>query len=87
MRLQIEKSKDDKKKIKDLEKKCKLLEETLNSKKPNSIPLLIQAAKTDAYTTSDQESKRELVHKIKMLEEELEQKDIDYDKKLRSIIQ
>lgn len=41
LRLKVQRSKDDKKTIANLEKKCKLLEETLNSKKPNSIGMLI----------------------------------------------
>ena len=41
LRLKVQRSRDDKKTIANLEKKCKLLEETLNSKKPNSIGMLI----------------------------------------------
>lgn len=32
----------------ELEKKCKLLEETVKSKNPNSIGMLIQAAKAES---------------------------------------
>jgi hypothetical protein len=39
--MQVQKAKEDKKRILDLEKKCKLLEETLKSKAPNSIGMLI----------------------------------------------
>jgi len=36
---------EDSKRAKDLEKKCKMLEETIKSKNPNSIPMLLQAVK------------------------------------------
>lgn len=41
------KYKEDKKRMAELEKKCKLLEETVKSKNPNSIGMLIQAAKAE----------------------------------------
>lgn len=54
------KYKEDKKRLNELEKKCKLLEETVKNKNPNSIGMLIQAAKTDAVNDEQSESKREL---------------------------
>ena len=45
LKLQIEKSKDDRKRLAQLEKKNKLLEDTLKSKDPNNTALLIQATK------------------------------------------
>tara|TARA_B110000285_G_C15130655_1_gene623351 strand:+ start:814 stop:1035 length:222 start_codon:yes stop_codon:yes gene_type:complete len=47
MKMQVAKSKDDKKRVAELEKKCRLLEDTLKSKNPNSIGMLIQASKTE----------------------------------------
>ena len=41
LRDKVKKLEEDNKKTKDLEKKCKLLEETIKSKNPNSIPMLI----------------------------------------------
>ena len=35
-------------KARDLEKKCKLLEETIKAKNPNSIPMMLQAVKESA---------------------------------------
>ena len=41
MKLQLAKSKEDKKRLVELEKKCRLLEDTVKSKNPNSIGMLI----------------------------------------------
>lgn len=41
MKLNVAKAKDDKKRLVELEKKCRLLEDTLKSKNPNSIGMLI----------------------------------------------
>ena len=65
MKMQVAKSKDDKKRVAELEKKCRLLEDTLKSKNPNSIGMLIQASKTEAAIDGgDFEGKRELQEKI-----------------------
>lgn len=66
------KSKDDKKRLVELEKKCRLLEDTLKSKNPNSIGMLIQASKTEAAIDGDFEGKRELQEKVNQLKYELE---------------
>lgn len=61
MKLNVAKSKDDKKRLVELEKKCRLLEDTLKAKNPNSIGMLIQASKTEAAVgDGDFEGKREL---------------------------
>lgn len=60
LKQQLVKYKEDKKRLAELEKKCKLLEQTVNNKNPNSIGMLIQAAKTDAVNDEQSESKREL---------------------------
>tara|TARA_B110001450_G_C17510015_1_gene435990 strand:+ start:330 stop:566 length:237 start_codon:yes stop_codon:yes gene_type:complete len=60
MKLQVAKAKDDRKRVIELEKKCRLLEDTLKSKNPNSIGMLIQASKTEAAIDGDFEGKREL---------------------------
>lgn len=41
LKLQVAKAKEDKKRMVELEKKCRLLEETMKSKNPNSIGMLI----------------------------------------------
>ena len=48
----------------ELEKKCKLLEETIKSKNPNSIGMLIQAAKAEPNEDLQNNSKRELQAKV-----------------------
>jgi hypothetical protein len=72
LKLQLQKAKEDKKRIVELEKKCRLLEETLQAKNPNSIGMLIQAAKTDVVRDGDSESKRSFEMKISQLTFELE---------------
>jgi seryl-tRNA synthetase len=68
---------------KDLEKKCKLLEETIKARNPNSIPMLMQQVKDS--TSQDQAEVAELRSRVKRLEVELDEKDKDYDKKLRTL--
>jgi hypothetical protein len=41
MKLKVQQAKEDKKRIVELEKKCRLLEETAKAKNPNSIGMLI----------------------------------------------
>ena len=64
MKLKVAGAKDDKKRVLELEKKCRLLEDTLKSKNPNSIGMLIQASKTEAAIDGDFEGKRELQEKV-----------------------
>ena len=54
---------EDSRKARDLEKKCKLLEETLKAKNPNSIPMMLQSVK-DSEATEKAEVK-ELKQRIK----------------------
>lgn len=73
------------KRTRDLEKKCKLLEETIKAKNPNSIPMMLQAVKetqqTEKLSTSEDKKR------IALLEAQLEQKDQDFEKKLRTLRQ
>ena len=64
LKLQLAKAKEDKKRLVELEKKCRLLEDTVKAKNPNSIGMLIQAAKTDVVRDGETESKRELTSKV-----------------------
>lgn len=41
LKEKVKKAEEDSKRAKDLEKKCKLLEETIKSKNPNNIAMLI----------------------------------------------
>lgn len=76
---------EDARKAKDLEKKCRLLEETLKSKNPNSIPMMLQTVKDSE--ASDKAEVKDLKQRIKQLEVELDEKDKDYDRKLRTMRQ
>lgn len=48
LREKVKKLEIDVKRTIDLEKKCRLLEETIKSKNPNSIPMMLQAVKDTA---------------------------------------
>jgi hypothetical protein len=69
----------------ELEKKCKLLEETVKNKNPNSIGMLIQAAKTDAVASDQSESVKELKQKIQRLTSEKEFDEKEFETKLRTM--
>jgi hypothetical protein len=45
LREKVKKAEEDAKRARDLDKKCKLLEETIKAKNPNNIAMLIQATK------------------------------------------
>jgi hypothetical protein len=85
LKLQSQRARDDKKRIVELEKKCRLLEETAKSKNPNSIGMLIQAAKTDAVREGGTPGTRELEEKVKQLNYELEVQDKEFERKLRAM--
>ena len=57
------------------------------AKNPNSIGMLIQAAKTDVVRDGDSESKRQLEIKINQLNFELEAQEKEFEKKLRTMRQ
>ena len=69
----------------ELEKKCKLLEETIKSKNPNSIGMLIQAAKTEPNEDLQHNSKRELQAKVDRITFEMEFQEKEFEKKLRTM--
>ncbi len=71
--------------MKDFEKKCKLLEETIKAKNPNSIPMLIQA--TSDLAPKDDTTEKQLKFRIKNLEGELDEKDKDFEKRVRALRQ
>lgn len=83
----MQRGKEDRKRLVELEKKCRLLEDTLKAKNPNSIGMLIQAAKTDVVRDGDGESKRELETKVQHLEAELASQDKEFERKLRAMRQ
>lgn len=69
----------------ELEKKCKLLEETIKSKNPNSIGMLIQAAKAEPNDDLQNNSKRELQAKVDRITFEMEFQEKEFEKKLRTM--
>ena len=73
LREKVKKAEEDARRTRDLEKKCKLLEETIKAKNPNSISMLIQATKETG--SDDSKEKKDLKEQIKQLEVELENKD------------
>ena len=59
-----------------------MLEDTIKSKNPNSLPMLIQAAKGDKPEGT---LEKDLKERIKRLEFELDDKDKEYEKKFRTL--
>jgi len=41
MKLKLKKAEEDRAQVKELEKRCKLYEETIKARNPNSLPMLI----------------------------------------------
>ena len=78
---------EDRAKLRDLEKKCKLLEETIKARNPNSIPMLIQATSEANKADEDERGKKQLKYRIQQLEAELEDRDKDFERRLRSLRQ
>mgnify|MGYP003342848580 CR=1 FL=1 len=66
LREKVKRLEEEVKKARDIEKKCKLLEETIKAKNPNSIPMMLQAVKDTA--TNDKGEVSELRSRIKSLE-------------------
>lgn len=85
LRLNISKLESEVKKTRDLEKKCKLLEETLKAKTPNSIPMMLQAVKESTNDKSAESG--ELKQRVKQLEVELDEKDKEFERKIRTLRQ
>lgn len=83
MREKAKRLEDEVKKTRDLEKKCKLLEETIKAKNPNSIPMMLQAVKDTS--ANDKSEVSDLRSRIKSLEVQLDEKDKDFERKLRTL--
>ena len=62
-----------------------MLEETIKARNPNSMPMMIQAAKDVQKAEEDEMSKKQLQYRIKQLEGELEERDADFERRLRSL--
>ena len=74
------------KKARDLEKKCRMLEDTIKARNPNSIPMMLQAIKGDAGTDETDEL-RLAKAKVKQVELLMDEKDKEYERKLRTLRQ
>lgn len=64
LEAQVKEMESDSRKCRDLEKKCKLLEETIKSRNPNSMPMLLQAAKDVHEKEADNETVKKLRFKV-----------------------
>lgn len=84
IKLQAE---EDRAKCRDWEKKCRLLEETIKARNPNSIPMLIQATKEVKQSDDDDRGKKQLKFRIQQLEAELADSGQDAERRLRSLRQ
>ena len=83
LREKAKRLEDEVKKTRDLEKKCRLLEETIKAKNPNSIPMMLQAVKDTS--SNDKGEVSDLKSRIKSLEVQLDEKDKDFERKLRTL--
>jgi len=87
MKLLKKQAEEDRARARDLEKKCKLLEETIKARNPNSIPMLIQASSQVAKEEDDDRGKKQLKYRIQQLEAEMEDRDKDFERRIRSLRQ
>lgn len=71
-------------KNKQLEEDLRCMKEAFSAKNPDSVSVLIQAAKS---TSEETEEVRSLKAKVKELEDSLKQKDVVYEMELRSLRQ
>ena len=55
---------EDRSKVRDLENKCKLLQETIKARNPNSIPMMIQATSEVRQAEDDDRGKKQLKYRI-----------------------
>jgi hypothetical protein len=83
LREKAKRLEDEVKKTRDLEKKCRLLEETIKAKNPNSIPMMLQAVKDTSFNDKGEVS--DLKSRIKSLEVQLDEKDKVFERKLRTL--
>jgi hypothetical protein len=72
LEAQVKEMEMDSRKCKDLEKRNKLLEETIKSRNPNSMPMLIAAAKDVHEKEADNDTVKKLRFKVTQLEGQLD---------------
>lgn len=88
MRAKLKKAEEAAATIRELERRCKIYEETIKSKNPNSVAMLIQASKNaQPMTEEEEQSKKQLNFRIKQLEGEIDEKDKDFERRLRALRQ
>jgi hypothetical protein len=58
LRAKLKKAEESAQTIKELERKCKIYEDTIKSKNPNSVAMLIQASKDAQPMTEEEEQSR-----------------------------
>lgn len=75
---------DEAARARDLEKKCKMLEDTLKARNPNSIPMMLHALNN---THDEQDEVKHMRNKLKQTEVLMEEKDKEYERKLRTLRQ
>ena len=70
-------------KARDTEKKCRMLEETIKARNPNSIPMMLQAVRD----TDGHEEMAAMKARVKEVEVMMDEKDKEYERKLRTLRQ
>jgi hypothetical protein len=76
------------KRARDLEKKCRMLEETVKARNPNSIPMMLEAVtKANAADDSSAGEVAQMRARVKQVEVLMDEKDKEYERKLRTLRQ
>ena len=75
-------------KARDTEKKCRMLEETIKARNPNSIPMMLEAVnKTNTADDSSSAEVAQMRARVKQVEVLMDEKDKEYERKLRTLRQ
>jgi hypothetical protein len=79
----VKKMEEEVRKARDTEKKCRMLEETIKARNPNSIPMMLQAVRD----TDGHEEMAAMKARVKEVEVMMDEKDKEYERKLRTLRQ
>lgn len=79
----VKKMEEEVRKARDTEKKCRMLEETIKARNPNSIPMMLQAVRD----TDGHEEVAAMKARVKEVEVMMDEKDKEYERKLRTLRQ
>ncbi len=86
MREKCKRLEEEAKRGRDLEKKCRMLEETIKARNPNSIPMMLEAV-TKANGDDSSAEVAQMRARVKQVEVLMDEKDKEYERKLRTLRQ